>query len=209
MVKDSEHIRRILREEINSFLKSSIIMEDVNPFDILKNDGINIRRYFEELQLRDVSKRSPSTQKAVYDISYFTVQVYKAIERCVSKGNINETVRDFIPKIRLSDYGINVPQNFNTHGAFFRGYHQAERFFDNFSKRSKGNGRSQGQSLNASNVQDARLETLLTRNFPVVERKYQTNKTELDTYVPEVFTIIDYIKRTLIPNYNTAKHHGT
>ena len=184
-------------------------MEDVNPFDALKNDGIIIRRNFEKLQLRDVTKRSPSTQKAVYDILYFTAQVYKAIERCVSKGNVNEAVRDFIPKIRLSDYGINVPQNFNTHGAFSRGYHQAERFFDNFSKRLKGNGRSQHQSLNASNVQDARLETLLTRNFPVVERKYQTNKTELNTYVPEAFTIIDYIKRTLIPNYNTAKHHGT
>ena len=201
MVIDNKRINRVLREEIDSFLESSLIMEDVNPFDVLRNDGINIGKVLEILQKKDTSNCSPNAQKAVYDITYFVCQVCNAIDRCVSHGNINEA-------FRISDYGIEIPHNLNTQGAYLRGYNKAKNYFRR-RKQNKNASSSRYQAIDKSSVQDERLETLLNRNFPVVEGKYQANKRELNMHVPEVYRILSYIKETLIPNFNAAKNRGT
>lgn len=191
-----DRISQIIREEINNFLLKEAI--DFSQFETYAK---TLEGYVQQMSNFDLSKtpqnfqtfiQNQATQKFLYNLNYYTIQVVFALRRCAKSQNINEGFGS------LSDYGIEVPREITIVNDTVNSYNRTKSFI-NRKRNQNANGNAETRDVDTSNVKSEKLLVLFKK-----VQKFQQTKNNLEYRSGISFesygynapkTIIDYIYR--------------
>lgn len=185
------NLRRIIREEIDKFL----IREGVEELNAYSD---KLQRQIETLANIGASIKEQEVNKWVTDFVYYTAQVIHGVNRCVSKGSLNEAWNEYLGIRNVpAALGGNIPYHFD------KGYYWTKRKLGGLlGGKQQGNKQANMGQYNQHNVKSVRLAESLnnadawSKQYMTLNSKYNLSATQpnLHKAVMDTFKLLSGLK---------------
>ena len=198
------NIDRIISEEIH---KQVVINEDnTYLFQTLAGYANSLSQY--SRQLRSINIQNVADDQLIYfvnnELPEFIDTLVFAMRRCVTTGNINES---------LEDYGFRLPNEFRRIGdATRKGYYRTEDFMNGlFGASVRNNRQRRNRNTNQKPIKTKnreRLQDILANQYVQIRERYRyyNNRSTIDRITEIPYRIFELIDQYIIPTVQNIKN---